>query len=367
MMARLLVALLVCIGCHGGDGGGDGGPSESTDSQTGNMHPLTPADEAAIAEYARDSCGLYFRCGVPLYQDLEACIEVMSCSARSLLESAPITRDQLLACSRSIAGITCDQTTVPMNNACMQLSATVVGALDLETGCDGVTCDSASYCDRSYSRCPRCAPRAALGAPCVGVECVRGGYCNTSTRLCEAVRMEGMACEQDSGCRQTGVFGPAAWLVCREGVCSAPAELGDACEDGSDCALYLACREGVCSELKRAGEPCTLHGECLQWHSCVQGACQEICGLKVQSIGEPCAFDLHCRDAFCDPDTSMCAALQAVSAPCSSSEQCAAGLFCDPASDTCAARGGDGAACQLHDACTSDFCNEQQCQQPICN
>jgi hypothetical protein len=250
----------------------------------------------------------------------------------------------------------------------MQLSTAVVGALGLEAGCDGVTCDSASYCDRSDSRCPRCAPRAALGASCVGVECVRGSYCSSSTRLCEPALMKGMACDEDRACRGTGLFGANAWIACREGVCGELGELGEACDESSlDCALYLTCRDGVCSELKRAGEPCTNHGECLQWHSCVQGTCAQICGLKVQSIGEPCAFDLQCRDAFCDPDTSTCTALQAASAPCTSSEQCNAGLFCDPATNMCAVRANDGAACQLHDACTSDFCNEQQCQQPICN
>jgi len=105
----------------------------------------------------------------------------------------------------------------------------------------------------------------------------------------------------------------------------------------------------------------------MRWHSCVLGTCTEICGFRQQSIGELCAFDLQCDESFCDPDTSTCAALHAASAACSSSPECIAGHFCEPTSGTCTARANDGAACQLDDACISDFCNEQQCQQPMCN
>jgi hypothetical protein len=368
-MTRLLFALLVCAGCNGGGGsGGDGGPSGPPDMHTGISNPSAPVDDDAIAQYARDWCGFYLRCGLPVYTNLETCVDNIACSARGLLfATAPITRGQLLSCSRSIVSLACDATELPVDDSCMQLSGTVAEALGVTPGCNGETCERESYCERSDRHCPRCAPRAALGASCVGVECVSDGYCNTTTTRCEPVRALGAACDENAACRVEGI-GPDSWNRCHEGVCSRPAKLGEPCDmNAVDCGLALTCLNGVCSEPKRAGEPCAGHGECLRWHSCVLGTCTEICGFKLQSIGEPCAFDLQCNAAFCDLDTSTCAALKAEGTSCRSSAQCNAALFCNPASNTCAARAGDGAACQRDDACISDFCNEQQCQQPICN
>jgi hypothetical protein len=367
-MTRLLIALLVCAGCYGGGGsGGDGGPSGPPDMHTGISNPAAPVDEDAIAQYARDWCGFYLRCGLPVYADLETCVDNIACSARGLLASAPITRGQLLSCSRSIVSLACDATELPVDDSCMQLSGLVAEALGEMPGCNGETCGRASYCERSDPHCPRCAARAALGAACAGVECVAGGYCSASTQRCEPVRSLGGACDQNSACRVEGI-GPDSWNRCHDGVCSRPAKLGEPCDvNAVDCLLSLTCLNGVCSEPKRAGESCASHGDCLRWHSCVLGTCTEICGFRQQSIGEPCAFDLQCDEAYCDATTSTCAALHAASSACGSTAECTAGFFCDPTSDTCAARSADGATCQRDDACMSDLCNERLCSQPICN
>lgn len=358
----LLLGVLACTGCGPSGGSGDGGVPPAAS-------PGSSVDEATIREYSRDWCSLYQRCGVPTYRDLEGCIDALSCGVRGILPGSSITREQLLACSRSIVGLACDSPMPsPTHTACMQLSGSVSEAFGMDLGCGGETCGAGAFCDRSDELCPRCVERAALGESCVGTRCAVDGYCRISTQRCEPVLDEGMPCEEHSACQHRGTIGPAAWRICRNGVCATPAELGEPCEQVSDCVASLTCRDNVCSELGAAGAACTGGPrECQPYHGCIRGSCTELCGFRSQGLGEACLFDLHCDDSYCDPQTSLCTALQPDGAACGTSAECEAEHYCDPSAAACARKLEDGAACAIDGACASAFCDDQRCQPPTCN
>ena len=101
-MKRLLLGLLLCIGCNGGGDGGDGGMPFGAGA-AGIANPSASVDEDAVAEYARDMCKYVQRCSPGFYPDPEICIDTYSCSARDFGTFTSITRGELLSCSRSVA------------------------------------------------------------------------------------------------------------------------------------------------------------------------------------------------------------------------------------------------------------------------
>lgn len=369
-MKRLLLGLLLGIGCNGGGGGGDGGVpfgagvggAGGAASTAGIANPNASIDEAAVAEYARDLCNYVQRCSLGFYPSDAICIDTYACSARDYGTFTSITRGELLACSRSVANRACDSVS-PIGPECLAVTRGFIAVLGIDDSCGGEMCDEASWCNDLDENCPRCEPRAALGESCVGTLCVDGSFCNRTTLECEPERTEGMSCERSGDC-QTFSLGSQALLMCRNGVCAKPAALGEACADQADCGVYRRCHNGVCSELVRAGDACTSSMDCYPTTPCIQGVCVEACGL--QAVGEPCIYDGLCLDAYCDEVTSHCVALKAAGSACTDSNECASGLFCDTSSATCTARAPDGTACDLNDECISQLCSNGLCTQPTC-
>src|SRR5688572_28376937 len=111
-MRQLLVGLFLCLGCSlclgcnpggaGPDGGmptGLGAGSGSAGGPPGVSNPSAPVDEDAIAQYAREVCDTYERCGPRIYPDREVCQDAVSCSLRGLLSGVTLTRGELLSCA----------------------------------------------------------------------------------------------------------------------------------------------------------------------------------------------------------------------------------------------------------------------------
>lgn len=360
-MKRLMLSLLLCIGCNGGGGGSDAEvPFGAGASSIAN--PNAPVDEDAVEQYARDWCTFYQRCGFSFYPSAELCIDVFSCSARDYGAFTSLTRGELLACSRSVAGRDCSSVS-PIAGECIELSRVLTDALRIDLSCGGETCDDASWCDDRNEACPRCVPLAALGEPCLGTLCADGSFCNTTTLECEPQRAEGMACERTSECQSFSV-NSRAWLACRNEVCAKPAAAGEACVDQADCSVFQRCHNGACSDRAPAGEACSSTLDCNPNTQCIQGTCVEACGI--QRVGEPCTYDGLCLDSFCDDVTSSCAPLKAAGTACADSDECADGLFCNTSRATCAPRAPDGTACGLNDECMSSLCSNQVCAQSIC-
>lgn len=361
--------LLVGLGCEHGNGGADGGlpnggitGSGSTAAPPGVVNPGAPVDEDAIAQYAREVCDAYERCGPKLYPDRTSCLDMTSCSLRSLLIGTALTRGELLACSHEFKSVACG--TMPaVPGACMELVTAFSSALGEQAGCGGELCASGNFCDRSDDHCPRCVPYATVGQPCLDTRCERGTYCSSTTLECEREKTEGMPCDGFTECSQPS-FGTDTWLTCLGGICAKPLEAGQACQQGTDCVPFLQCKAGVCTEPGRVGEACTAHQDCFAYSSCIRGVCTELCGY--QRAGGPCFDDLFCRDSYCDEGSSACVATKPAGAACARTTQCGEGSFCNAATATCAERFADGMPCAVDDECLSELCNGQQCQQPMC-
>ena len=370
-MLRAWTLWLVLGACNGsggdqsfGDGGPAGGPGSpsSGPSLAAIPNASAPADDATLREYYQDFCALYARCGNPLYEDAATCVEDSLCGVQGIVIPSALTRGELLSCSRSLRDVSCDTTTLLVNDACRALVndlAMSAGVLvDVAGGCGAAVCGADEYCDRTEPSCPSCRQPVALGQPCVGARCEYGAYCEPSSQRCAMLLPEGMPCDSSSQCARSG-FAKGDFLRCRQGVCAKAASEHEPCASATDCELRLACIAGVCTARKRQGAPCDSNDACGSFHFCIASTCTQVCGFRQKGDGELCGYDYHCRTGFCDELSASCVPPLQPGEACRGDTQCGDTQFCDSRSGTCAVRAAPGSACTRNEGCASDYCGPQ--------
>ncbi len=174
-------------------------------------------------------------------------------------------------------------------------------------------CDVGLACSEAY----RCAPAAALGAPCgADAACVdyvrcdatcratgaQGGWCRPTSPACDA----GLACVSNSGdrppvCLPRLALGDACASrpeMCAPGaVCSsegpaprcAPVGAPMPCDRAGACGPRGRCARRWCVPATAAGEACTPGALCADGAACVGGLC-----VSLGTLGQPCGAGVSC-------------------------------------------------------------------------
>ncbi|MEZ4454647.1 MAG: hypothetical protein R3B09_34665 [Nannocystaceae bacterium] len=207
----------------------------------------------------------------------------------------------------------------------------------------GEPCFLDAECDAGRCLMPRCAdaccpgfcveppPPAELGGSCAVASCVPSAYCRPDIEICTHRRDEGSPCDGDEACRSD--------LVCAEGRCAPPPDLGEPC--AVTCGrLGLRCGpRGICVAAAFEGAPC-------------------------DPVLDGCGGLLRC-----DPSTSTCRRPPAIGEPCH--VVCAAGAVCDDVDPetfhgTCAALRDDDDPCEADAQCRSQACHGGRCGSSRC-
>ena len=182
---------------------------------------------------------------------------------------------------------------------------------------------------------------------------------------------DGAACSLDEQCKSGACSAPAEGC----GTCRHVAAPGDACTSANDCGdtETFYCLENKCTLEPRAGESCAVSGGCYGLASCVGGVCK-----APAEVGEPCDDDAvtapKCDELLhleCSSTTKTCQApsLAANGEPCWSSTpdwtECMPGSHCTfngdlgtcqpnlPAGSPCGSGVGH---CQEQMKCLANYC-----------
>jgi hypothetical protein len=248
---------------------------------------------------------------------------------------------------KCVTGATCDQ------GKC--LGGTTVDCDD-DNSCTADTCDlvtglcvhknepDASNCDD--------------GNPCTSPDrCDHDGHCLGDMAVCN----DDNPCTLDQ-CQKTN------------GACQFEPNLGDPCEDGSNCTIGDSCMDGSCRPgPKKAcedGNPCTsdlcdeASGECgfnaadgscddgdkcTQADKCADGKCKS--GVPI-----PCDDGNSCTNDSCDPKTGQCLATAVFDGlECADAQPCTQGDMCK--AGKCIA--GVAVTCNDGNPCTADVCDSK--------
>lgn len=155
----------------------------------------------------------------------------------------------------------------------------------------------------------------------------------------------GNPCWIDEQCISQYCEVEACAMACCQGTCLAPlpeAGVGDDCSL-QDCVdgAYCDFETSLCAAQGAAGEPCPVGYECADSLTCIAGTCEVPPGE-----GEPCA-EFQCANPFaCDIESGTCQRLRGEGQACTPDASiCALGLTCDPSSSTCTPPGGIGSPC----------------------
>lgn len=209
----------------------------------------------------------------------------------------------------------------------------------------------------------------------------------------------GGECFVNQECISQQCVGSDTGTSCTRGTCIGntppgmePIALGMSCSSNLSCVdgAYCPIDTGVCTPLLASGSPCTGSEECGYGLGCAGPSGMRMC-QPLPGVGEPCRFDLPCRDEGLNCDTSAttptCAQVGVQGAACTSSLQCSpyyrcditagtctkgpsldepcaagsrcfdAGTFCDSTTLTCVVVKADGQPCGSDLECESELCD----------
>ncbi|MCC6622032.1 MAG: hypothetical protein IT385_12290 [Deltaproteobacteria bacterium] len=210
----------------------------------------------------------------------------------------------------------------------------------------GLSCGESASCHMSSRRA--CTSQA--GGTCTSdLECPSGQVCGLKgTMTCTPLPGLGEFCGDRFQCREGFACDPASFncaeapgrgercmglefglascrpgLACRDGLCGAPGELGEACRFGAD-----DCADGLGCEFDAVGIP----------------VCQPF-----RELDERCQSDIICGpDAFCDFTTLTCRAKVGEGVRCSDGSRCLGDMQCvesEPGELRCQEVAAEGDAC----------------------
>ena len=319
--------------------------------------------EELPAKYAEAFCQTFTNCVGDLYgiyRPGEECVKDFTVTVEEALATLPNAVDagrvkyhgtKVQKCLDDMAAGGCDTLSQRASESC---KAALEGTLEEGEDCSlDAECAGEQYCKLGAS-CPgKCAPYEQAGGPCASSDnCVSGLKCG-DTGLCVAPSNEGEACEQGE----------------------------PNCTDGLMCLGQDSAQKtpGKCYSIKEAlsgkeGAACSLDG-----HLCADGFACEItslapiggtCVAKVGS-GDACkaAFPDECpADQYCAPGLNPLMGGTCTSKP-TAGEKCAAGLgggqICAPYTrcdaDVCRDIAHAGEECNEDDTCYSGHCVNMAC------
>lgn len=242
-------------------------------------------------------CPYYLRCGrmaSALTPDACRAVFLETCNSAyepyyRALESRGALRldpDGVAACRDHLAQVSCEAQLFDLDGGCAQMWRGLQPEGErCGPGIEGFVCAPGTACRLDTSLCGRCVPAGAPGEPCAeGNQCEAGAACVQGR--CVARGAPGDACGDDQPC----VLGAG----CEAGVCRgfSIVRLGDACDRAMRCPYQSQCVGGVCVEAGLQGQPCTPAG-------CASGDCVEgVCEAPLQE-GDACQEDARCFSRDC--------------------------------------------------------------------
>ncbi len=293
------------------DGAGDADvalPVDAADASLVDMGPETLPAEDYCELSVEMFCSYYMRCGRMAADTMEECRATFleSCNEiyepryasyveRGMLE---LSRDGMQACEAHLADVACELQVFDLDLGCSDMwQGQVPRGGACAPGIGSFVCGSADVCTLDLDFCGTCKPAARVGEACGG-----------------EVRCEDLA-------------------SCRDEVCVARGQHGDACDDASPCRVGANCQGGVCRsyDIVGVGEQCDQARRCQYKAECRGGVC-----VESALLGEPC-IDRGCASGWCDD--GVCAAFGAGGAACDSPMQCRSlqceGGACAPVERAC--------------------------------
>ncbi len=235
------------------------------------------------------------------------------------------------------------------DNPCAQPRCDVVDGCIVESLADGTTCDDGDACTAddvcAAGVCAGAASCECLAdAQCAALEdgdlCNGTLYCDLTTHTCVVLPATVVACATDGlGPCETSTCAPAT------GACApAPANEGDACDDGDLCSVGTACVGGVCTGGK---SDCT---------------CTDLADCAALEDGNLCNGTLYC-DKTALPWTCEVNEATVVACPGKVAGSCVQSA-CAPQDGGCVdVAVADGEACDIDGfVCTADVCAAGICQ-----
>ena len=395
-----LLALGFVFGCNGG-----GGPVKL---------------ENVCDEMKSALCGYLEKCDLDWYLlvlEHTSCDELIECDDMDLDEMAKSVDAGRMVYDAALAG----QCLKSISDAeCVDIQGIFEG---LDDECQGVftglvvqdgncyredECAEGLYCDETVSECPgQCQPYKGLGDSCYDGDCDPDvADCNEQDvcaalggagAICDYVDcQDGLVCDYNgepavcldpagAGGSCTSSRGCEGGLQCLNGICTGPAEAGEACDVGDEGDNFMfACvpdtycdadiireqRIGTCQPKKTSGSECILFLECDSGLLCigVQVGEQTIipgsCG-KPLGAGSACNPEqemlLVCDwDLYCDELTAVCKAIPGIGDNCvyGQDPECLGNeLYCDSVLGKCQQKKMDESDCTRDEECLSGYCD----------
>jgi len=202
------------------------------------------------------------------------------------------------------------------------------------------TCaDKGDTCSSDFYSC-----NSTTGSGCCGL----GLYCVNSTCVTDNI---GDPCKTVLDCDKPSNAGDIA-LSCTNGYCAYSYNLGDTCQNTSDCMPGLVCNNTICTGLAQ-GVQCNGTMACGYGLYCgyKTGNGNYVCMNTTASGGDcsstPCGPWLQCINNTCQAEYSV-----ASGSHCVNSKQCQSGLYCS-INATCTAVADDYTSCSADSDCTA--------------
>lgn len=340
-----IICLQLCLAtaCQGGGGASDGGVDPEV---------VPGATNAGLRSYAEAVCEFYERCDSMIsivYGDGDECVEAY---LLAITPQTPLvgTLDQ---CAGRLQQQACpaDGTMRGLSDAFFQAIGScspVKLAGDGERCGRGPSCMSGLVCHgAAFESCGVCGPPRPSACESV-FDCPNDAYCDDVGGTCEKLGQTGAACDSHSQCLDT---------YCADGICTARAAPGEACDDLQGCALWHYCIDGVCVAPGGEGAQCAQQLECRLLYACHHGSCVAQAPTD-NPLGGPCSSIGGCvAGARCDD--GECVQGNPLGEPCASG-QCADDAFCN-GDALCELLRAEGEPCDDADACESPSCREGRC------
>ncbi len=300
----------------GGSAGGSGGSSGAS-----AVNAACAAFAATNCAHYHDCLGLYFG---DLYTSVADCETVVAkyCPLEIAAPGSSRTAEQLSACAQATVPQTCADWLATSPPICFTPGTEPNGA-----SCEYARQCASTLCQTSANGwCGKCAPRIAVGQPCV-----------TNDAPCAV----GLSCV----------------LSCPGGAasCSPPDRIS------------------TCTVLKPAEQPCFFNGECATPLRCSAGVCS-----APKAIGQPCdASAEDCDDdSYCVKSGAGATCIKPTFAPVGSACDAFSAIFCDSTSTcvdgtgsranqgTCKSGAGPGESCASVNCLAPAHCVNNVCALP---